>query len=453
MPPRRSTRSTSLTAPSEITLVMLPIAVIQRIFLMLNLPTRLRCFEVCRAWRAVLADTSLGTHLDLTAESDAHRGEYEARWPFPGTQPDALLRCAAARAGGTLASLRVELGHVSQVALLHVLTTNAGALRELHTSYGYKEVGLSLGQAEALLQAAPGLRTFVADLGERYTLEYRAALRALRNEAPFGPLRIRRLDVLFGLGTEAPDVVAFAADRAAHASLEELTLRFARMSAPAPVDAVVNVALARRLRVVKLKGCNLFPASAPALARLLGGNSLTTLWCTGSRDFLDFGATAVLAAALRANNTLTSFSMADCGAFSDAAVATTLLNALTGHASLHAINLKHGGNHIQDAVAVVIGDALGALVAANAPALTLLKVSYCRIGEGGWRPLIEALRVNTHLRELHCGSSDLTQTFAADVLLPAVRANASLRELKYCPRLVDLPDAGHEAMQLVRARQ
>ena len=109
---------------------------------------------------------------------------------------------------------------------------------------------------------------------------------------------------------------------------------------------------------------------------------------------------------------------------------------------------------------MIISNALGALVAANAPALTLLKVSFCRIGEQGWRPVFEALRVNTHLREFHFGGGEMTNEFAAHVLLPAVRANTGLRELMYTatygptyPWQDDLPAAGHEAMQLVRARQ
>jgi hypothetical protein len=160
-----------------------------------------------------------------------------------------------------------------------------------------------------------------------------------------------------------------------------------------------------------------------------------------------------LAAALRANNTLTSFSLANSNVFHDGAAASTLLNALTGHPSLRAIDFKHNpAATLDDAMA--IGDALGALVAANAPALTLLKLLHCRIGEqGGLRPLIEALRVNTHLRELHCGASDPTDAFAANVLLPAVRANTSLRELKYYPQHGEQPSPAHEAMQLVRARQ
>jgi hypothetical protein len=44
-------------------------------------------------------------------------------------------------------------------------------------------------------------------------------------------------------------------------------------------------------------------------------------------------------------------------------------------------------------------------------------------------PLCAALRRNTHLRALNCNGNILTEAFAADVLLPAVRVNRSLRAL------------------------
>jgi hypothetical protein len=44
-------------------------------------------------------------------------------------------------------------------------------------------------------------------------------------------------------------------------------------------------------------------------------------------------------------------------------------------------------------------------------------------------PLLAALPANTHLRTLHCLHNGLSEAFAAVVLLPAVRTNASLRAL------------------------
>jgi hypothetical protein len=62
--------------------------------------------------------------------------------------------------------------------------------------------------------------------------------------------------------------------------------------------------------------------------------------------------------------------------------------------------------------------------------------------------LFDALPANTHLRTLRCGFSMLSDAFVRDGLLPAVRANSSLRELK-----TGLPnDAAREAEALVQRR-
>jgi hypothetical protein len=56
-------------------------------------------------------------------------------------------------------------------------------------------------------------------------------------------------------------------------------------------------------------------------------------------------------------------------------------------------------------------------------------VSYCRLGDDGLRPLFQALPANTHLRVLTCHTNYVSDAFAADALLPAVRANKGLRRL------------------------
>jgi hypothetical protein len=72
-------------------------------------------------------------------------------------------------------------------------------------------------------------------------------------------------------------VLALAADLAAHAWLSGVWLYGAPLNNATALDAVVDAALARRLSFVKLTACYLPPASAPALARLLGGNTLAAL--------------------------------------------------------------------------------------------------------------------------------------------------------------------------------
>jgi hypothetical protein len=165
-----------------------------------------------------------------------------------------------------------------------------------------------------------------------------------------------------------PSSVPLFAGVAAHTSLAELSLHGARLDVPAVLDAFVDAALSLPLlRTVELCECRLSPASAPALARLLSSGTLTELTIRNDhRALLDAPAAAVLADALRANTTLTSLALDDMRLWSDRAAAAMLLGALTGHSSL---------------------------------------------------------------RELDCSGNGITDAIARDVLLPAVRANTSLRTL------------------------
>jgi hypothetical protein len=406
MPSRRSARVAGVPEDgTTAAMSSLPLPIVLHIFSLLPVDCRLRCLEVCRGWRAVLPERSLWTRLDLSATSGVRVPRRWRSW-------DALLRCAAARAGGGLLSLHTEHTVVTHPALLAVTAANAAALRELHVI----DDVLTPNQVEALLIAAPQLRVFCTDLSCD-DADVQAARRALRNEAPFGPLRVGFLHVDLRDEDEAV-VVAFAADVAAHASLRVFSLGHAPLNTAAALDAVVDAALVRRLHTVALYDCRLSRASAPALARLLGGDALTTLNCLHV-DLPGAHAADVLAAALRANATLTSLTMIGTGALH-----AGLLGALTGHVSLQVLRLS---DRVYGWAAV--GAALGALVAANAPSLTQLDVSSSNLEDAGLRPLFAALPRNTHLRTLDCQSNDMSAACGRDVLLPALRANTSLRSL------------------------
>jgi hypothetical protein len=218
----------------------------------------------------------------------------------------------------------------------------------------------------------------------------------------------------------------------------------------AALDAVVDAALALQLQAVSFWQCRLAPASAPALARLLGGSALMMLECLAT-NLLDAPAAAVLAAALRANATLTSLSLADVGVWRDAAAAAALLGALTGHASLRTLFLHANG--VEDTHLAAAATLLGVLIAANAPALTELDVSWCDLGDDGLRPLFEVLPHNTHLRTLKAAQNNVSKAFARDVLLPAVRANPSLRCLDVGDENEEWESvSAREAMALVAQR-
>jgi hypothetical protein len=427
MPPRRSERVAAVVERATSALSPLPPALVQQIFLLLAVDERARCACVCRSWRAAVSERCLWTRLDVSRTS----GFAAAR------VTDAFLRGAVARAAGELQSLDVSGAlRVSREALLAVATANAGTLRELRACHGVclgadlaVPNPLSLPNAETLLRAAPQVRVLEADVICGNVADARRALRA--DEGLLAPLRVHGLRLLCGDAAEA-DMVALAADMAAHAWLQELCL-LGVLPAPAVLDAAVSALLScRPCARVQFMVCNFNPASAPALARLLAGSAVTNLSVVGEGGggvaLLDVPSAMLLAGALRANTTLTSLQVAAVNMWQDAEAAATLLGALTAHASLRTLILSHNIAR-EDAQRAAACATLGALLAANAPALTDLNVRLCNLSGAGIAPLCAALPANTHLRTLNCEGNILTPQFAADVLLPAVRANASLRAL------------------------
>jgi hypothetical protein len=174
----------------------------------------------------------------------------------------------------------------------------------------------------------------------------------------------------------------------------------------------------------------------PVLARLLSSDTLTTLSidqapAAAYAPLLDAPAAVLLGGALHANTTLKSLTIATAQLWNDRAAAAALLGALTGHASLRELSITADGLGVQRSLHDLqhSGALLGALIAANTPALTALDVHYCFLGDAGLRPLFAALPGNSHLRTLDCSMNSISDAFAANVLLPAVRANTSLRTL------------------------
>jgi hypothetical protein len=420
MSSQRSGPEAGSTQAAHLTLASLPRALQCEVFARVPVDARARCAAVCKAWCEVLLERSLWTRLDLSPAG----GVAEER------VTDALLRGAAAKARGGLTALNVTgCDRLTHDALLEVVTANAGALTELHACRS--GVLTTTEQVEALLVAAPLLRVCHVNVVHAAAA---AAFRMLRNEPPFGPLRLRTLEVQPPWPGGEADVRALAADMTASASsLWHLKLMAAPLAGHGALGAVVDAALVRRLTILRLVHCRLCAASVPALARLLGGSALKVLYLQHAGDEPPLllsgaeGSAAVLAAALRANNTLTALGLAHANVWHDAAAAETLLHALTAHPSLQTFHLFHSPVGAADRARA--GASFGALVAANAPALTQLDVSQCALGDEGLGPLMDALAANTHLRHLICAGNDMSDAFAEQRLQPALLANTSLRML------------------------
>jgi hypothetical protein len=412
----------------------LPQALLLRVFACLPVDALLRCAEVSRIWAQAVAEHSLWARVDVTAESGGMRR--------PAT--DALLRAAARRAGSHLHALDVSrCEHVTRTALQAVVTTaSGGALRELRAcTRDDGELLLRVEHVRALLAAAPGLRALHASVFA--SAANAAAL--LRNEAPFQPLRLHWLRVR--LPDDDPQaVLSLAADVAHHASpLAQLTLSDAPLGEAALLDAVVDAALASGLQALDLDECRVVAHEAsPALARLLRGTALRELRiCEGflRRPLLsDAASSAQLADALRANATLTRLALVNVDLFRTHAAALPLLAACASHASLAALDVSH--NHVPIDVRAEVGQALGALLAADAPALRSLDVTECWLGAPGLQALLDGLAHNASLTALRCADNRMSEAFAAEVLLPALRAHAALHTLAAASS--DWEAEGHE---------
>jgi hypothetical protein len=184
-----------------------------------------------------------------------------------------------------------------------------------------------------------------------------------------------------------------------------------RIFALVPVDQRARCACVCRCvpTMLDLCDCAFAPASAPALARLLGGGTLTRLVLCMCRGLLDDPASAaLLAAALQASTTLTSLRLDGMDMWSAHAPGAVLLDALVGHPRLQKLTCVNDQAENPETAAAA-GAALGALVAADAPVLTELSISHCRLGDAALGPLVDALPRNKHLRSLHVDYVQLHQ--------------------------------------------
>ena len=390
----------------SVLLLALPLPLARHVWGLLPVDVRMRCREVCPAWRDALAEPRLWTELDVTSSSGV-----------TARVTPALLLAAAARAGGRLERVRVKYDRPLEDTLLTVVAANIDTLRLLRLEGQFA----THDWLETLMRAAP--LQCVVEAGLTTVRAYPGSV--LRNEPPFQNLRLHGLS--FSRVADAAEMISLAADMAAHTSLRTLELYSAPLETFAALDALVDAALALRLTKLQLEECHMTPASAVALSRLLHGDALRELdvnYCGGGQAFqeelLDAHAAALLADALRNNRTLTSLSLVMVHLWPNAGA--VLLEALIGHASLTCIDL------LDDADGEC-GALLGALVANDSPKLHVLSVSNCELGDDGLGPLVDALPLNTHLRELGCIDNGMSVAFARNRLMPALAANTSLQIL------------------------
>ena len=187
-----------------------------------------------------------------------------------------------------------------------------------------------------------------------------------------------------------------------------------------------------------MDGASPLPRFAPAFTSLLrDARRLVSLSVSGFDEelgqhglFAAQHAVALFAAALRSNTWLTRLELSSVRLWDVVERDVAVVAALVGHSSVTHVSLHSNRLLLVDRLAV--GHALAQLVGANAPALAFLSVRSMELSEEGLRPVLAALPRNTHLRELECSepwNGDIGKEFVRSTLVPAVRANTSLRSL------------------------
>jgi hypothetical protein len=331
------------------TFASLPPALAACVFSCVPVDTRLRCAEVCPAWRATLVAeaSAMWTRLDFSSLGDDTRCH--------GAAADALLAAAAARAAaaGGLHALDASFFHPTPAALLAVVRDHAATLRELRADRHdwYDRVSANNDDIDTLLAAAPRLQT--CSLGV-YGNSFSNALRALHAaEAPSTPLQLRSLCVSHSSGTNADDttLLEFARAVGAHAHLEKLELETPPLGGRPALYALAD-AVRKHPRLSSLtlmaydRSCwrRLRARDTVVLARMLRGNTtLTSFALVGDcvTKLVDVDGVAALFAALRKNRTLTRLLLNDVSLWRrDAMAGAMLVSTLAGHASLRELDLS-----------------------------------------------------------------------------------------------------------------
>ena len=243
------------------------------------------------------------------------------------------------------------------------------------------------------------------------------------------------------------DVLPLAATASAHEGLQGLSIFWIPLSM-AQLTAIVDTVVQRQMTFLQFYECSLGPEHLLQLTRLLASPCLRQLIVYNDDQPLIVGdGLPNFCAALRASN-LQTLSLRGLNLFHSLPDSLAVLDALTGHRSIEALDLDSNEPPSPEA-RLAVGEALGRLVAAESVLMTL-NANRCSLGDAGVGPLFNALAQNMKLRKLSLWRNGISHECARDVVLPAVQANTSLRELEF--RQPDIPELV-EAEQLVRGRQ
>ena len=246
----------------------------------------------------------------------------------------------------------------------------------------------------SLLAAVPRCERLDVDVSEDAGDARLSSL--LRRAPPFAAVAVRKLAIGPPLGTVADAMPVWPAELwpaasllreiAAGPSLQQLELHRARycdaFAWSAATDAFVEASISGGLSSLSLSQCTLGPTLAPLLVQLLSGGRLRCLRVVDCA----LPPSPDLCEALKASP-LTHLALRRTGLFCDADCVAAAVGALTRHPTLRCINVS---NNVCPAFHRVLGAALGQLVAANAPQLVELAVSFCSLDGESSHPIVAA---------------------------------------------------------------
>ena len=430
-------------------LCWLPLHCVLDVLSRLSPRERLLAMAVSRSWRAAVCSPLLWKDVDLTSAAETRRVN------------DALLAAVVEKAAGTLEQLSVTVrfegdednaeamlpreaapdGRSVSVAAVRDAVQHAGAFLS-HLAVFCPPLKLSPpycpppGVVHSLLDAASESLISLYSDAEGSPSEVQAMLRTTR-DPPFGKLCLRRLLIRGNLEEEdAATFIPLLTGLAGHSSLKELVLRGKFLLTFAVVGSLVDVVIANGITALRLEWCALEPPSMVHIARLVTLGQLNYLYiCLGNvvdlplLNMADERASCeAFCAALRSNTSITTLALIDVVLWVDTAAGEAIITALFGHPSIR--NLSFHSNVVVEAdEQIAVGTILARLLIADSQCLHLLDLAWCALGDDGMRPIVDALRSNTHLLDFFCSHNGLTPLFARDVLSPALAVNASLRSL------------------------
>ena len=250
------------------------------------------------------------------------------------------------------------------------------------------------------------------------------ALPLLRREPPFALLTID--DFHARNGTEQA-LLDLASALSVYEGMDRLSLSASPLAARAVVDAVVDAAISGGIKDTFFGGCDLSQTALPALGRLLQSAGFGGLSVHNSgRTLFEGPALPAFFEALRKSKSLRMLWLEDVNLWADVAVATQLIGTLEGFKQgLWLSNNRTDGTPAMQRAA---GECLARLIARSRN-LRILDLSGNALGETGLAPIFQALNGSKTLVELRLYQR-FSADFARDVVLPAVRANTSLRKLE-----------------------